>query len=133
MDDFRTPEVANLGTAFAGLGSDAARRLCDQSQGYARVIGEWNTEVAQFLSHRVTRNLDAAARIMRCGNLQDALSIQTEWFGQTTDDYLKQFGKLFEANVKVVSDAVRPVQEAAVLATEQARPSPAKVAMKVPA
>ena len=50
----------------------------------------------QFLSHRVIRNLDTIARMTRCGNLQEAFSIQAEWFRDTADDYVREFGKLVE-------------------------------------
>jgi hypothetical protein len=131
MDDFRTPEVVNLGTPFVQFGSDATRRLCEQNQRFAKAISEWNTEVGEFVSHRVTRNLDAIARIAKCGNLQEVVSIQMEWFRDTTDEYMKEIAKLSEINSAIVSDAIRPVQEVAVQSVEQARSSSAKVPMKV--
>ena len=133
MDDFRNSEVLNLGTSFAQLGSDAARRFCEQSQGFACAINEWNTEVGRFFSHRVTRNLDAVTRMTKCGNLQEAFSIQAEWIRDTADDYASEIGKMIEVNGKVVSEAVRPVQEAAVQSAEGVRLASANVPMKVSA
>jgi hypothetical protein len=130
-DDFRNPEVANLGASFAQLGSDATRRACEQGQGLARAMSEWNAEVGQFLSHRLARNLDAIARMTKCGNCQDAFSIQTEWLRETTDDYAKEIGKLMDVNGKIVSGTFRPIQEAAVQSAEQAHSSTARVPMKV--
>jgi hypothetical protein len=131
MDDFRNAQVPNLGASFAELGSQATRRMCEQSEGFAKAFCDWNAEVRQFLSHRMARNLDAVTRMTRCGNWQDAFSIQTEWLRDTTDDYSKEIGKLMDINGKVVSDALKPVQEAAVRSADWAPSSSAKVPMKV--
>jgi hypothetical protein len=107
MDDFRTAEALSLGASFAQLGSDATRRACQQSQGVARAFCDWNSEVGQFLSHRMARNSDAITRMAKCGNWQDAFSIQAEWLRDASDDYAKQIGKLMEVNGRIVSDAFR--------------------------
>lgn len=130
MDDFMKPEMQNLGLSFAQFGSDATRRLCEQSQNFARAFNDWNTEVRDFLSHRTTRNLDALARMAKC-NMQEALSVQADWMRETVDDYAREIGKLLEVNRNVISDALKPVQEAVVQATERARSSSARVPMKV--
>ena len=44
VDDFMNSDVPNLSASFAQLGSDATRRLCEQSQGFASAINEWNAE-----------------------------------------------------------------------------------------
>jgi len=131
MDDFTNREVANLGASFVQLGSEAARRFCDQSQGVASAFGNWNTEVGQFMSRRMTRNLETISRIMGCGNLQEVFSIQTEWLRDASEDYVTEINRLMEVNGKVVSDTLRPAQEAATQSAEQARSSSAKVPVKV--
>jgi hypothetical protein len=131
MDDFRIAEAASFAAPFAQLGSDATRRVCEQNQRFAKAMSEWNTEVGQFLSHRLSCNLDTIARITKCGNLQEVISIQMEWFRDATDEYLKEIGKLTQINGEIVSDALRPVQEVAVQSAERARSPSAKVPMKV--
>jgi hypothetical protein len=131
MDDFRNPEVANFGASVAQLGADATRRACEQGQSFAKAFCDWNTEMGQFLSHRMAQNLDAITRTTKCGNWQDAFSIQSEWLRCATDDYAKQIGKLMEVNRKIVSDVLRPVQEAALQSSDPARLSLARVPMNV--
>ncbi len=126
MDDF-----TSTGVSFVQLSSNASRRWCEQSEGVARTIYDWNTEVGEFLARRVTQNLDTIARITKCGNFQEAFSIQAAWFRDTADEYAKEIGKLMEINGKIAIDALKPVQEAAVQVAERAPSSSAKVPMKV--
>jgi hypothetical protein len=131
MDEFSNRELPNIGMSFARLGSEATRHLCEQGQSFAHAIGEWNTELGHFLSHRMARNQETVASMAKCENLQDVLSVQTKWFQEASDDYLREFGKLIEANGKFVGDAFKPVAAAAVQAVERTTSPTAKVPMKI--
>ena len=68
----------------------------------AKTIGEWNSEMSQFLTHRVARNGEAMGRLTKCQNLLEAFAIQTQWVQDASDDYLKEMGRLIEINGKIV-------------------------------
>jgi phasin protein len=108
MDDVITSPLAaaipQLGTSFVQASSDATRRLCEQSQSYAKTIGEWNTEVSHFMTHRGTRNAEAMTRIAKCQNFPDVFAIQTQWVQEATDDYLKEMSKLMDVNNRIMSN-----------------------------
>jgi len=113
MDEYSNRELPDIGAPFAKLGSEATRHLCEQGQVFAKAIGEWNTELGHFLSHRLARNQEALASMMKCANLQEAFSVQAKWFQEATDDYMREVGKLIEVNGKFVGDAFKPVVTAA--------------------
>ena len=77
MNEVRKPELAEtisgLTGPFVQVSSDATRRLCEQGQSVAKTIGEWNTEVSHFLSHRVARNGEALGRMTKCQNFPEVL------------------------------------------------------------
>jgi hypothetical protein len=107
MDDVITSPLAaaipQLGTSFVQASSDATRRLCEQSQSYAKTIGEWNTEVSHFVTHRATRSAEAMTRIAKCQNFPDVFAIQIQWVQEATDDYLKEMSKLMDVNNRIMS------------------------------
>jgi len=106
MDDVRNPELtkpmADLG-AFVQASSDATRRLCENGQSVAKTIGEWNTELTDFLSRRVARNSETVGGMAKCQNFSDIFAIQARWLQEATDDYLKETSKLMEVNSKIMA------------------------------
>jgi len=92
------PDVAT----FTQVSSEATRRLCEQSQSIAKTISEWNTEVGHFVSHRATRTSEAMARMARCHSVAENLAVQTQWWLDATDDYLKQASKFTELSSKIM-------------------------------
>ena len=111
MDDINTQAIAEvipeLGKSFAQASSDATRRLCEQSESFAKTLGEWNAEVSHFLTHRATRNSEAMTRIARCQNGSDVFAIQAQWLQDTADDYLKEMSKLMEVNSRIMCGLLR--------------------------
>ena len=69
----------------------------------AKTIGELNSEVSKFLTHRVARNGETMGRLTKCQSLPDAFAIQTQWVQDATDDYLKEMSRLIEINSKIMS------------------------------
>ena len=107
MDEVRKPDgtetLPNLGVSIAQASSDVTRRFCEQGHSVAKTMDEWNSEVSQFLTHRVARNGEAMGRLTKCQNLPDAFAIQTQWVQDATDDYLKEMSRLIEINSKIMS------------------------------
>ena len=107
MDEVRKPDgtetLPNLGVSIAQASSDVTRRFCEQGQSVAKTMDEWNSEVSQFLTHRVARNGETMGRLTKCQNLPDAFAIQTQWVQDATDDYLKEMSRLIEINSKIMS------------------------------
>ena len=107
MSEIRKPELAeaisSLAGPFAQVSSDATRRLCEQGQSVAKTIGEWNTEVSHFLSHRVARNGETLGRMTKCQNSQEVFAIQSEWVRDAADDYMREMSKLMEINSRIMS------------------------------
>ena len=101
--------MPDLGASFVQVSSDATRRLCEQGQSVAKTIGEWNTEVSHFFSHRVARNGEVLGRTRKCQNFPEVFAIQSEWVRDAADDYLKEVSKLMEVNSRVMSGLLRSV------------------------
>lgn len=107
MNEVRKPELAapmpDLSASFVQVSSDATRRLYEHGQSVARTIREWNTEVSQFVTHRVARNGEAMGRLTKCQNLPEAFAIQAQWVQDAAGDYLKEMSKLMEVNSRIMS------------------------------
>ena len=107
MNEGRKPELAETISSVAGpfvqVSSDATRRFCEQGQSVAKTIGEWNTEVSDFVNHRVARNGEALGRMTKCQNFPEVFAIQAQWVRDAADDYLREMSKLMEANSRIMS------------------------------
>ena len=106
MSEVRKPEFAEAISSLAGfaqISSDATRRLCEQGQSAVKTIGERNTEVSRFLSHRVAQNGETLGRMTKCQNLPEVFAIQAQWVREAADDYLKEMSKLMEINSRLMS------------------------------
>src|SRR5215469_14720836 len=84
------PDLAS----FTQAGSEAARRFCEHGQSIAKTISEWNTDVGHFVSHRAVRATEAMARMAKCQSLPEIFVVQTQWWQDAAEDYLKQATKL---------------------------------------
>lgn len=126
MNEVRKPEFAELGASFAQVGSEVARRLCEQSQSMAQTISEWNAEISQFVSHRAARNGDALRRVTQCQNVPDLFSVQAQWVQDATEDYLREIGKLTEFNSKIMDGWVGSIGTAVAPVPFESRTPPAK-------
>ena len=103
----QVPDVAT----FTQVSSEATRRLCEQGQSIAKTISEWNTEIGRFASHRATRTSEAMARMAKCHSFTESLAVQTQWWQDTTDDYLKQASKFAELSSKIMDGLLGSVAE----------------------
>lgn len=126
MNEVRMPEFGELGASFAQVSSEAARRLCEQSQSMAQNISEWNAEISQFLSHRAARNGETLRRITQCQNLPDVFGIQAQWFQDATEDYLREIGKLTEVNSKFMGGWLGSIGKAEAPVPFETRTPPAR-------
>jgi Phasin protein len=138
MNEVRKSEFAGampaLGASFVQASSDATRRLCEQGQSVAKTIGEWNTEVSHFLSHRVTRNGETLGRMTKCQNVPEVFAVQSEWVRDVADDYLKEMSKLMEANGRIMSDMLGSVGQIGMPSAAEMSTSPvAQSAVETPA
>jgi hypothetical protein len=105
MNEVIRPELAGAMpdlASFTQASSEATRRLCEHGQSVARAITEWNTELGQFVSHRVARTSEAMTRMAKCQSFPEILVVQTQWWQDAADDYLKQTTHLAELNSKII-------------------------------
>jgi Phasin protein len=134
MNEVRKPELAetmpDLSTSFVQVSSDATRRFCEQGQSVAKTINDLNTEVSQFVTHRVARNGEAMGRLTKCQSFPEAFAIQAEWVQDAADDYLKEMSKLMVANSRIMSGLLGSVGQVGMQSTEQTRSSTAKGPMR---
>jgi hypothetical protein len=134
MNEVRKPELAetmpDLSAPFVQVSSDATRRLCEQGQSVAKTISDLNTEVSQFVTHRVARNGETMGRLTKCQNFPEAFAIQAQWVQDAADDYLKEMSKLMMANSRIMSGLLGSVGQVGMQSTEQAPSSAAKVSMR---
>ena len=99
MNEVTKPELI---TPFTQASSEATRRICEHGQWTAKMISEWNTDVGHFVSHRVGRTSEAIARMAKCQSFPEVLAVQTQWWQDAADDYLRQASKLAELNSKII-------------------------------
>jgi hypothetical protein len=125
--------MPDLGASFVQVSSDASRRLCEQGQSVAKTIGEWNTEVSHFFSHRVARNGEVLGRMRKCQNFPEVFAIQSEWVRDAADDYLKEMSKLMEANSRIMSGLLGSVGKFEMQPSTETRPSTARGSMRAAA
>ena len=129
MNEVRKSELAetmpDLSASFVQVSSDATRRLCEQGQSVAKTLSDLNTEVSQFVTHRVARNGEAMGRLTKCQSIPEA-----QWVQDAADDYLKEMSKLMVANSRIMSGLLGSVGQVGMQSTEQARSSTAKVPMR---
>ncbi len=107
MNDVKKPEKVQTalgpGSSAIQASSEATRRLWEQGQTFVDALAEWNSEVAQFVGHRISRNGDTFARLSKCQGFTDAFAIQTHWIQEATDDYSKEIQKLTEINGRITT------------------------------
>jgi Phasin protein len=134
MNEIRKPELTetmpDLSASFVQVSSDATRRLCEQGQSVAKTISDLNTEVTQFVTHRVARNGEAMGRLTRCQSFPEAFAVQAQWVQDAADDYLKEMSKLMVANGRIMSGVLGSIGQVGMQSTEQTRSSTAKVPMR---
>src|SRR5690349_17635301 len=126
MNEVRKAEFAELGASFAQVSSEAARRLCEQSQSMAQTFTEWNVEISQFISHRAARNSETLRRITQCQNPPDVFGMQAQWFQDATEDYLREIGKLTEVNSKIMGGWLGLIGKAEAPVAFEARTPPTR-------
>ena len=128
MNEVRKSELAetmpDLSASFVQVSSDATRRLCEQT------LSDLNTEVSQFVTHRVARNGEAMGRLTKCQSFPEAFAIQAQWVQDAADDYLKEMSKLMAANSRIMSGLLGSVGQVGMQSTEQTHSSTAKVPMR---
>ena len=134
MNEVRKPELTetmpDLSTSFVQVSSDATRRLCEQGQSVAKTISDLNTEVAQFVTHRVARNGEAMGRLTRCQSFPEAFAAQAQWVQDAADDYLKEMSKLMLANSRIMGGLLGSTGQVGMQSTKQTHSSTAKVPMR---
>ena len=99
------PDLAS----FTQASSEATRRLCEQGQSIAKTISEWNTDVGHFVSHRAARTSEAMARMAKCQSFPDIIAVQTQWWQDAAEDYLKEASSLAQLNSKIIGDLLGSV------------------------
>jgi hypothetical protein len=105
MNEVTKPELAGPMPDFASFtqaSSEATHRFCEHGHSIAKTISEWNAELGQFASHRATRASEAMARMAKCQSFPEIFAVQTQWWQDAADDYLKPASKLSEFNCKII-------------------------------
>jgi hypothetical protein len=105
MNEVSRPELAGAMpdlASFTQASSEATRRLCEHGQSIGKTIIERNAEVGHFISHRVARTSETMARLAKCQSLPEIIAVQTQWWQDAADDYIRQATKLAELNSKII-------------------------------
>lgn len=105
MNEVTRPELAGSMPDLASItqaSSEAARRLCEHGNSIAKTMSVWNTDLGHFLSHRAARTCEATARMAKCQSFPEIFAVQTQWWQEASDDYLKQGSKWAEFNSKII-------------------------------
>jgi hypothetical protein len=97
---------------FAKAGSHATEQACNQAQAVAKAITDWNAECHRFVSHRMSRNGDAAVKIAKSQNLPEMLAVQSKWLEDVIEDYIKETSMLVELNKTIMSGLMPQVAQA---------------------
>jgi hypothetical protein len=112
MNEVTRPELAGTMpdlASFTQASSEATRRLCENGHSIAKTIGEWSADLGHFVSQRAARTSEAMARMANCRSFPEILSVQTQWWQEAADDYLKQAYKSAELNSKIIGGLVGSV------------------------
>jgi hypothetical protein len=112
MNEVINPDLAGATpdlTSFAQASSETTRRLCEHGQSIAKTISEWNTDVGHFVSHRAARTSEAMAGMAKCQSFPEILAVQTQWWHDAAEDYLKQANRLTEFNSRIIGDLLGSV------------------------
>ena len=126
MNEVKGPEFAEWGASFAQVSSGTTRRLCEQGQSVIQTMNEWNAEISQFLAHRAARNGEALSRVAQCQNVPDLFGIQAQWVQDSTEDYLREIGRLTEFNSRIMGGWVGSIGTAVAPVPFESRTPPAK-------
>jgi hypothetical protein len=134
MNEVRTQSLAETVSGLTGpfvqVSSDVNRRLCEQGQSVAKTVSEWNTEVSQFLTHRVARNGEALGQMTKCQNFPEVFAIQAQWVRAAADDYLKEMSKLMEVHSRIMSGMLGAIGKIEMQPSTETRPSTARASMR---
>ena len=57
---------------------------------------EWSNEAFRFVNRRLGKDLEAAARLLNCGDANEALAVEVRFANDLAADYLDEGKKVFE-------------------------------------
>ena len=65
------------------------------------------SEMLDFMSHRLSKASEAARELGQCRNAEDASGVHSKWLQDTVKDYSAQSTKVMAINVKQGADAAQ--------------------------
>jgi hypothetical protein len=83
---------------------DATRQFWDRSQTIAGTLAAWNSEVAHFVSQRISRNGETIGQMAQCQSWSEAFKTEAQWLRVAIDDYIKGTSRLMESNTKFMGN-----------------------------
>jgi hypothetical protein len=81
-----------------------------------------NSEVIEFVSERVRRDIDLGQSLARCSNWAEACSLQQDWARRTMQDYIGETTKLLQLASRLTMNSMDPVLQTASSMTEMVKP-----------
>ena len=89
---------------FDHAGLDATRQFWDRSQTIASALAAWNSEVAHFVSQRISRDGETFGQMAQCLSWNEAFNTEAQWLRVAIDDYIKGTSRLMESNTKFMGN-----------------------------
>lgn len=103
----RSPR-GNGPSAFSKInGLDAMASMAAASQACIDVIGQCQGEVCNFVTRRLSNDLQHGQKLAQCKDITEAASLQQEWLRQTVDDYVSEGQRLWQLGTRVAVN-IRP-------------------------
>jgi hypothetical protein len=68
---------------------------------------EHQSEMLDFMSHRLSKDADAVRELGQCRSWEDASGVHSKWLQDTVKDYAAEATKVTAINVKHGADAVQ--------------------------
>ena len=84
--------------------SDAARQVGNAVRMVTKVVANLTTECERFATQRMARNMEAFEQMKQCKSLPEVFTLQTNWFHNMVDDYMREIRTMMEMNTNTVGD-----------------------------
>jgi hypothetical protein len=88
----------------------SAHRFWERTETFAKALADWNTEIAHFVTKRISRSGEAVGRVTQCRSLPEVWEVEAQWLRGAFDDYFSEARKFMEANSRIISSFVEPTE-----------------------
>ena len=94
--------IADPLAQFAGLGV-MATSMAAASQAYMDAVGKCQGEICNFMTKRLSDDLNHSQQLAKCEDWRQAAVVQQEWVRQVVEDYVSEGQKLFQLGARAAN------------------------------